>query len=369
MICDPLNRRAAEGLGRAVTTALLSDTELERDQRLVERFHSGDANAFGELYALHYPRLLRFCTHKVHDAHLAEELAQETFVKAYGALEFFRGGRSFYPWLTVIATRSTADYYRRNGRVLPRAEVDLGTVDDAQDDLVREVEREQIRTALGRVRGRHQEVLRLRDWEDLSYEDIAQRMGTSPTVVQALLHRARAAVRREYLALAESAALLPGASAISRLSQRARLRAGRATAWLPNPTSLATPLAAAAVAIGVALGPAVEVPAPATPAGASAPLTPSESAGAPLTPIVGSRHAPASDTASSTVTQRGRLRKRAATILLGRRGVERTRERSESMPAHVDSGAAFVGLDPAAVLRDTTAATGRLLGGRLCADC
>lgn len=363
MIGDPLQRTCGQRTGRAVATALLSDAELERDQRLVERFQSGDANAFGELYALHYPRLLRFCGRKVHDAHLAEELAQETFLKAYGALESFHGGRSFYPWLTVIASRLVIDHHRRTGRVLPRAEVDLGAVDDAQDDLVSEVEREQVRTALGRVRDRHQEVLRLREWEDLSYEDIAQRMGTSSTVVQALLHRARAAVRREYLALAESAALLPGVSAIARLSQRARLRAGRATAWLPDPTSLATPLAAAAIAMGVALGPAVELPASA-PAHASAPLpSPDGSADAPLAPTVGPHKAPGSDAASSTVTPRKRLRKRAAAILVGRRGAEQTRARSETMPAHLDTGAAFVGLDPAAVLRDTTAATGRLLGG------
>lgn len=360
---DPSKRAGGRGLGRAVPTALLSDAELERDQRLVERFQSGDANAFGELYALHYPRLLRFCARKVHDAHLAEELAQETFLKAYGALKSFRGGRSFYPWLTVIAARLTIDHYRHSGRVLPRAEVDLGAVDDAQDDLVSEVEREQVRTALGRVRGRHQEVLRLREWEDLSYEDIAQRMGTSPSVVQALLHRARAAVRREYLALAESAALLPGASAIARMLLRARLRAGRAAAWLPDPTSLATPLAAAAIAMSVALSPAVEMPA-SPPSHPSAPLAPADgSADAPPAATVGPPNASTSGAASSTVATRGRVRKRAAAILLGRKGVQRARARSESMPAHLDTGAAFVGLDPAAVLRDTTAATGRLLGG------
>jgi RNA polymerase sigma-70 factor (ECF subfamily) len=345
-----------------VATALLTEAELERDQRLVQRFHAGDSSAFGELYTLHHPRLLRFCSRKVHDAHLAEELAQETFLKAYGALATFQGGRAFYPWLTVIASRLVIDHHRRSGRVQPRAEIDLGVVDDAQDDLIREVEREQIRTALGRVRGRHQEVLRLRDWEDLSYEAIAQRMGTSPTIVQALLHRARAAVRREYLALAESAALLPGVSVIARLLQRTRLRAARLAAWLPDPAALGTPLAAAAIAAGMALSPATSLSSPAAPTDFGS--HPADAFGAPPAPRLVQPRDTAAEAAPTTVEPPAIRHEPAAEIMLGTEGAQRARAQSQTMPAQIDTGPAFVGLDPPAALRDTIAATNRLLGDR-----
>lgn len=346
-----------------MATALLSDAELERDQRLVQRFRAGDSTAFGELYSLHYPRLLRFCARKVRDPHLAEELAQEAFLKAYRALATFEGGRSFYPWLTVIASRLAIDSHRRGGRVMPRAEIDLGVVDDAQDDLVREVEREQVRTALGRVRDRHQEVLRLRDWEDLSYEAIAQRMGTSPTVVQALLHRARAAVRREYLALAESAALLPGASVIARLLQRTRLRAGRVAAWLPDPAALGTPLAAAAIAAVMALGPAAPPSSATAPGMDLASPAPGRPHAAPA-PLPMPAHEASGGAAPADPQSPRAEREPAAEIMLGPDGAQRARAQSQIMPAQVDTGPAFVGLDPAAALHDTMAATNRLLGGR-----
>src|SRR5688500_12504228 len=125
--------------GAAVAATLLTDTELERERRLVESHQAGDASAFGELYGLHYARLVRFCQRKVRDGHQAEEIAQETFLKAYRSMDSLEGGRRFYPWLTVIASRLVIDHHRRSGRVLPAAEVDPGIVDDIHADLERQV--------------------------------------------------------------------------------------------------------------------------------------------------------------------------------------------------------------------------------------
>ena len=350
-------------MGRAVA-ALLTDTELERDRRLVESHQAGDASAFGELYQLHYGRLVRFCQRKVRDSHMAEEIAQETFLKAYRAMPALEGGRRFYPWLTVIASRLIIDHHRRAARVQPVPMVDPGTVDDVHDDLDREVDREQILQALQRVRVRHREVLTLRDYEDLSYEAIAQRLGTSPTVVQSLLHRARAALRREYLAVLETTAAMPLVAPLLALLRRLRHRAGRMAGWLPDPGALGAPLAAATIVITGVLAGGTVVPAagtgatPARDARPAAAVTSDIADPVPAAPPV----APAS---ASPAGGSGQAPPAAppAEIWLGPDGAAQARAQGEKMPARVDSGLGMIAVDPDVIVQDTLKAASGLLGG------
>src|SRR5690349_10166861 len=96
---------------------------------LVLRYQRGDESAFDELYRRYYPRLHQYCLRRVGDTHAAEELAQDAFIRAMGAMLRFSGDRRFYPWMTVIAQRLCIDHHRRSSRVEPVAEVDLGVVD------------------------------------------------------------------------------------------------------------------------------------------------------------------------------------------------------------------------------------------------
>ena len=95
------------------------DVDLSRDATLVRRFQEGDRQAFEDLYARYFARLRRFCEKRVGDPHEAEELAQETLVRAYDALPRLGGPRRFYPWLTVIAARLCADTHRNRRRTAP----------------------------------------------------------------------------------------------------------------------------------------------------------------------------------------------------------------------------------------------------------
>lgn len=351
-------------MGRAVA-ALLTDTELERDRRLVESHQAGDASAFGELYQLHFGRLVRFCQRKVRDGHLAEEIAQETFLKAYRAMPALEGGRRFYPWLTVIASRLIIDHHRRSARVQPTAMIDPGTVDDVHDDLDREVDREQILQALQRVRVRHREVLTLRDYEDLSYEAIAQRLGTSPTVVQSLLHRARAALRREYLAVLETTAAMPLIAPLLALLRRLRHRAGRMASWMPDAGALGAPLAAATIvltgaltggAVPQATGSAAASMPDARPARLAAPDAPADTT--PAADPAASLPAPLAGGSGDEPPAAP-----PAELWLGPQGAQQARAQGEKMPARVDSGLGMIAVDPDAIVKDTLEAATGLLGG------
>lgn len=86
------------------------------DARLVEDARLGDEEAFGELVKRYERRLVRVIMRFVRDADLAEDLAQETFLRVYERLEQFDASRRFSPWLFRIAVNLTLDYLRRRKR-------------------------------------------------------------------------------------------------------------------------------------------------------------------------------------------------------------------------------------------------------------
>ena len=226
--------------------------EDERDGALVARHQAGDGEAFAELYARHSTRLSRFCHRLIKDPHLAEDIAQEAFLRAFAAAHRLDDGRRFYPWITVIARRLVIDHVRSNARLRPHADLDTSAMAPAQpieDEVVRRIEDDGVRTALGRVRPRHREVLRLRDWDDLSYTAIADELGVTPSAVPPLLHRARAALRREYLLSEGPRALLLHLLALWALVRRLRNRVAAWSNWLPDPGAMAGPVAGAVLGV------------------------------------------------------------------------------------------------------------------------
>jgi RNA polymerase sigma factor (sigma-70 family) len=238
---------------------MLEQLEGERDHLLIERHVAGDADAFGELYALYHPRLLRFCRARVRDGFLAEEIAQEAFTRAFGALDRLQDRGRFYPWLTVIAHRLVSDHYRRSWRLNFSAVVDPGMDPPADEGLIARAESDALRVALDRVRPRHREVLRLRDAEGMSYDEIAVTLGTSTSTVAPLLHRARAALRREYLLVTQSeriAGLAPLVSLPVAWARRARDRVARYVAWMPDANAFCAPAACLAIVAGSVFLPA-----------------------------------------------------------------------------------------------------------------
>ncbi|HZN12982.1 MAG TPA: RNA polymerase sigma factor [Acidimicrobiales bacterium] len=165
-------------------------------------FQSGDGRAFEDLYKRYFQRIYRYCLKRVGDAHEAEELAQEAFVRAYSAMPRLTGERRFYPWLSVIASRLCVDTHRRRGRTTPAAVIELGVVEGGQEDVIAEVDREILTRALAKMSDRHREVLHLREQEGWSYDRIATHLNVGVGTVEALLFRARRALRREFNAIA-----------------------------------------------------------------------------------------------------------------------------------------------------------------------
>src|ERR1035437_1539944 len=199
--------RLAEGRLHATTPSRDGTVDVTRDKVLVERCQAGDRQAFDEIYLRYQRRLHRFCMQRLGEAHDAEDIVQEAFVRAWRALPRFAGERRFYPWLTVIAANLCVDTMRRRARLIPVEESritasDTGTY-DIEDAVLHEVDSKMVATAFGQLSSRHQRVLQLREGSDWSYRKIAEHEGVGVTAVETLLWRARQALKREFLMLDE----------------------------------------------------------------------------------------------------------------------------------------------------------------------
>ena len=192
-----------------IVTAV-DDVDLERDRSLVLMAQGGDDSAFAALYARYFRRLVRFATKRVGNATEAEEIAQEAFTRAYRALPNFAGDRRFYPWLCVITARLCIDSLRREGRVQVGDVSDEPVIDQGYERLEREGDLAKVVEAMGKLNPRHREVLELRERHGWSYHHIASHYEVSLGTVEALLWRARKALRREYEGLGAIVLAIPG---------------------------------------------------------------------------------------------------------------------------------------------------------------
>ena len=253
------------------------DVDLVRDRSLVELCQAGDEGAFGDLYSRYYQRLLRFCVRRVGNVHEAEEITQEAFARAFSAMPRFAGERRFYPWLTVIAARLCIDSHRRVSRAEPSAEIDPGSVDGGQQQIIDNVDLAYLSQAMEQLGPRHREVLELRETHGWSYQQIADHYNVTMGTVEALLFRARKALRREFLALAgpdARLASLPVLGVAWRLAARMRLQLNDLGSHLA-PAAAASAMGVAAVAGGLGFGggPAAVVPAASAPKVVHTPVT------------------------------------------------------------------------------------------------
>ncbi len=155
---------------------------------LVVRARGGELTAFDELYRLHRDKMYTLCLNLCGDREQAQDLLQETFVRAWRGLRGFQGRSSFATWLHRIAVNVCRDAARRR-REAPRREPEVA----ADRETV-----EQVRAALMQLKAPHRVVLALRYTLSLSYQEIAETLGWSMSRVKVTIHRAKSDFRNAY---------------------------------------------------------------------------------------------------------------------------------------------------------------------------
>lgn len=167
------------------------------DLDLIERSRRGDHAAFGELVERYKDAVYRLAFRIVRHSGDAEDAAQEAFVRAYVALDSYRSEFRFYTWLSTIAQHVCFRTLRsRDWRVCT---FDPALVRASRADLEESPEigllarerDEAIRGLVDALPGKYRQVLILRHWHELSYEEIARATELSLSAVKTRLHRAR----------------------------------------------------------------------------------------------------------------------------------------------------------------------------------
>lgn len=173
------------------------------DALLVSRSKSGDEHAFAELVARHRDGVYGFVRHVVGHEADAQDLAQETFVRAFGALGRFREGAPFEPWLYTIAANLCRSHFRRM-RFRPQSldmtkglESVVATLapDPAEAALEREQSR-RLRAAIQALPAEQRIIVVLRHLQSHSYQRISEIVGLPVSTVEHRLRAARKVLRR-----------------------------------------------------------------------------------------------------------------------------------------------------------------------------
>jgi RNA polymerase sigma-70 factor (ECF subfamily) len=169
------------------------------EHTLLERARAYDADALGELYDQYAPLIYAYLYRRVHDAQLAEDLTSEVFVRVLQAIQSEQFWHtSFRGWLYRIAHNLVVDHYRKQPPV-PMLALDeqlVAAQDEPDSVLAEKLSHQRLLAAISHLTPDQQQVLVLRFGEQMAAREVAEVMGKSVGAVEALQHRALAALRR-----------------------------------------------------------------------------------------------------------------------------------------------------------------------------
>ena len=177
------------------------DEPATHEAALLQRIRNGSADEFAEIVGQHQSRVFAILSRYERDAQIVEDLAQETFIKAWRALQQFDGRAPFEHWLSRIATHVAIDHVRsRRDR-----EVRFTDLGDETLDWLREAEpktppsprdaAEVLELAMGRLSPEERIVITMLEIEEYSVKEICARTGWSSIAVRVRAYRARAKLK------------------------------------------------------------------------------------------------------------------------------------------------------------------------------
>ena len=189
----------------------------ETDQRLVERVQKGDKRAFDLLVKKYQHKIIALVGRYINDHHEQQDVAQEAFIKAYRAINSFRAESAFYTWMYRIAINTAKNHLVSRGRRPPGSDIEVedaenfslaeGMRDSASPEanLMRDELEERIFATLNKLPDDLKTAISLREFEGLSYEDIAEIMQCPVGTVRSRIFRAREAIDKAIAPLIKSA--------------------------------------------------------------------------------------------------------------------------------------------------------------------
>ncbi|MFC1500084.1 RNA polymerase sigma factor [Candidatus Zixiibacteriota bacterium] len=176
--------------------------------KLITQASCGDQEAYTELVRRFEPQVHAVCLKMVHNQETARDLAQETFVKAFGALDSFDRSFTFSTWLYKIARNTCIDHFRRQKLETYSMDAPLHTkegemqrdfpspINSPERHLILKERGRLITEAIESLPDKYREVIRLRHKQELPYEEIAGILDVPLGTVKARLFRARELLKK-----------------------------------------------------------------------------------------------------------------------------------------------------------------------------
>ena len=179
------------------------------DSELVRRVQAGDKAAFDLLVRKYQHKIVKLISRYIHDSSEAQDVAQETFLKAYRALPRFRGDSAFYTWLYRIAINTAKNHLVAQDRRPRESGIDVSEAenyesggllrhgDTPERELLKDEIEKTIHEAIDQLPDELKTAITLREMEGMSYEEIAQTMNCPVGTVRSRIFRAREAIDKK----------------------------------------------------------------------------------------------------------------------------------------------------------------------------
>lgn len=181
----------------------------ERDQKLIIKALSGEPGAFSSIMDYYYDAIYFTLLKMVNNYSDAEDLTAEVFGKVYKNLNQYSSEYAFSTWLFSIATNHTIDFLRKNKLLQLSIEENEDNLYDntniLQDDqpgpeenMIRQQEYSELETLIAKLKPFWQELIRLRYYNELSYEEISDKLNLPMGTVKSQLYRAKDSLAKLY---------------------------------------------------------------------------------------------------------------------------------------------------------------------------
>jgi RNA polymerase sigma-70 factor (ECF subfamily) len=183
--------------------------EKQTDLELVRRVQAGDKSAFDVLVIKYQQKVINLVMRYVHDPHIAMDVSQESFIKAYRGLKNFRGDSAFYTWLYRISINTAKNYLVSKGRRMPDDDIDaqeaeqydgggkLREISTPEREALTEEIQATVQNAIEALPDDLRIAITLRELEGLSYEEISETMDCPIGTVRSRIFRARESIESE----------------------------------------------------------------------------------------------------------------------------------------------------------------------------
>ena len=166
-------RRSFDGRGHQINQLNTTTDDLE----LINEVRKGNRNAFSELVRRHQKALLRLCMRFVKDVNTAQDITQDTFIKAYEKISTFEGRSSFKSWLFQIGVNTAKNKLRDQfSKAVSYEDMEFSVQPKAENQLVQNAVGTALKMEIDKLPFKQKTALILRVYEDLSFAEIASIM-------------------------------------------------------------------------------------------------------------------------------------------------------------------------------------------------